>query len=78
MRVMRLTQVRIPASSSALIASHTVSRQHLAAAATEAERDVLRELVADLRAQRDREAEERRKLITLLVDRRPFWKKWFR
>jgi hypothetical protein len=50
----------------------------LAAAATEAERDVLRELVADLRAQRDREAEERRKLITLLVDRRPFWKKWFR
>jgi hypothetical protein len=53
-------------------------RERLAKA--EAERDLLLDVVADLRAQRDREAEERRRLIAVLTDerRRPWWRRWFR
>jgi hypothetical protein len=32
----------------------------------------------DLRARLDRESEERRRLIAMLVDRRPWWRRWFR
>jgi hypothetical protein len=48
-------------------------------AKAEAERDLLLDLVADLRAQRDREAEERRRLIAVLTGPRvPWWRRWFR
>jgi hypothetical protein len=36
-----------------------------------------RETIRDLRARLDAEAEERRTLIAMLVDRRP-WRRWFR
>jgi hypothetical protein len=36
------------------------------------------ETIRDLRAQRDRDAEERRQLLSMLVDRRPWWRRWFR
>jgi hypothetical protein len=49
-------------------------------AKAEAERDLLLDQVADLRARLDREGEERRRLIAVLtVDRRPpWWRRWFR
>jgi hypothetical protein len=34
--------------------------------------------IRDLRARLDAEAEERRKLIAILTDRRPWWRRWFR
>ena len=34
--------------------------------------------IRDLRSRLDREAEERRQLIALLTDRRPWWRRWFR
>ena len=34
--------------------------------------------IRDLRARLDRETEERRRLIAMLVDRRPWWRRWFR
>jgi hypothetical protein len=37
-----------------------------------------RETIRDLRARLDAEAEERRTLIAMLVDRRPWWRRWFR
>jgi hypothetical protein len=38
----------------------------------------LRESVRDLRQRLDAEVEERRKLIMLLTDRRPWWRRWLR
>ena len=47
-----------------------------------AERDRLvaeqAETIRDLRARLDREVDERRQLIALLTDRRPWWRRWFR
>ena len=40
-----------------------------------AEREVT---IRDLRSRLDREVEERRHLIALLTDRRPWWRRWFR
>jgi hypothetical protein len=34
--------------------------------------------IRDLRTRLDAEAEERRKLIAVLTDRRPWWRRWFR
>jgi hypothetical protein len=53
-------------------------RERLARAETE--RDLLRELVADLRAMRNAEVEERRRLLAMLTDQRsrPWWRRWFR
>jgi hypothetical protein len=34
--------------------------------------------IADLRARLDSEAEERRRLLALLTDRRPWWRRWLR
>jgi hypothetical protein len=34
--------------------------------------------IRDLRIRLDAEGEERRRLITLLVDRRPWWRRWLR
>jgi hypothetical protein len=36
------------------------------------------ETIRDLRTRLAAEAEERRKLITLLTDRRPWWRRWWR
>jgi hypothetical protein len=36
------------------------------------------ETIRDLRIRLDSEVAERRQLITLLVDRRPWWRRWFR
>ena len=37
-----------------------------------------RDTIRDLRARLDRETEERRRLIAMLVDRWPWWRRWFR
>jgi hypothetical protein len=34
--------------------------------------------IRDLRTRLDSEVDERRKLLTLLTDRRPWWRRWFR
>jgi hypothetical protein len=34
--------------------------------------------IADLRTRLDSEAEERRRLMALLTDRRPWWRRWWR
>jgi len=34
--------------------------------------------IRDLRARLDREAEDRRQLMAVLTDRRPWWRRWFR
>jgi hypothetical protein len=36
------------------------------------------ETIRDLRARLDQERDERRRLLTLLTDRRPWWRRWFR
>jgi hypothetical protein len=36
------------------------------------------ETIRDLRHRLDRETEERRSLIAILTDRRPWWRRWFR
>jgi hypothetical protein len=47
--------------------------------ALERENQLLREVIADLRARLDAEAEERRALsLRLLEDRRPWWRRWRR
>jgi excisionase family DNA binding protein len=38
----------------------------------------LRDSIRDLRARLDSEVAERRTLIAMLVDRRPWWRRWFR
>jgi hypothetical protein len=55
---------------------------HQRLAKAEAERDLLLDQVADLRAQRERDAEERRaltaRLLTYQPGRPPWWRRWFR
>jgi hypothetical protein len=43
-----------------------------------AHEETIRHLRALLADERRRMAEERRQLITMLVDRRPWWRRWFR
>jgi excisionase family DNA binding protein len=43
-----------------------------------AEREDLRETIRDLRTRLDSEVDERRRLLALLTDRRPWWRRWFR
>jgi hypothetical protein len=36
------------------------------------------EVIRDLRTRLDGEVEERRRMLALLTDRRPWWRRWFR